>query len=210
MQSEKYTDQEIVEAIRSGDLTARNRALKQLYLDSVTTLKVKELVRTYNVTSTEAEDVLQEGIILLDQLILDEKFQGKSAIRTFLVGICRNLIRNEIKKNGRVLTKAVITDKEQLEQGDSPEDVILVQEKSEAERKREEVLQNLLAQLTDNCKAVLQLYYYQSKTMAQIATARNLKNANQAKKAASRCREQLRKLIRKQPALSNFLKQTLF
>lgn len=209
MQPNQYKDEDIIAAIKSGDAKAKNAALKQLYMDRVLTIKVKELVQIYGNSRHDPEEVIQEGIILFLQLVLKEKFQGKSAVRTFVIGICKNLIRNKTKKSSRIITKEQITDQERGEYEISPEEEVIVVEKSEAELKREQILQTLLSQLGENCSEVLSLYYYKAKSMAQIATARNLKNANQAKKAASRCRERLRKLIKAQPQLADFLKTSL-
>ena len=95
------------------------------------------------------------------------------------------------------------------DQEQSPEDLIILEEKSDSASQRDQLLQQLLNQLTDKCKQVLYLYYFLAQSMAQVAEAQGLKNANQAKKAAGRCRKQLEQKIQKQPQLANFLKQSL-
>lgn len=205
-----YSNDEILEAIRGNDVNRHNQALKQLYLDHVVNGKVKDLIQFYGSQKLDADEIIQEGIILLDDLIRSGKFQSKSKVRTFLIGICKNLIRADGKKIDRItyatepLNMPDYDDNEQ-----SPEDLIILEEKSDSANKRDQLLQQLLNQLTDKCKQVLYLYYFLAQSMAQVAEAQGLKNANQAKKAAGRCRKQLEQKIQKQPQLANFLKQSL-
>lgn len=209
MSHRKYADEQLMLMIKGDEPKQRNLALQQLYMDNTITNKVKELITLYGNTKHDPDDILQEGIILLNELIRSEKFQERSKVRTFLIGICKNLLRNEVRKGSKVVLKEEIMDYEQKEFGSNPEDMIEVQEMTDAQLKRDELLRQLLNRLTANCQEVIRLYYFHAMNMAQIATARGLKNANQAKKAASRCRQQLRDLIVDEPELAKFLKQTL-
>lgn len=205
-----YSNDELLEAIRGNDLNQRNRALKQLFLDRVVYGKVKEMIEVYGTQKIDADEIVQEAVILLDDLIRSGKFQSKSKVRTYLIGICKNLIRSGGKKIERITyatEPTAMPDYDEAEQ--SPEDQIILEEKSDSAQKRDELLQQLLNQLTENCRKVLHLYYFMAQSMAQVAEARGLKNANQAKKAAGRCRKQLEKKIRSQPQLASFLKQSL-
>ncbi len=207
MKNSIYADEQLIQFIRSNDPKQRNEALKQLYMDQVITLKVKELAQIYGSAKQEADDILQEGIILMDELVRSGKFQGQSKVRTFLIGICKNLIRNQSRKVSRIVLKEEIKDYERNEAEVSPEDLIVLEESTDEQLSRDKLLRNLLHNLTENCQEVLRLYYYEAKNMTQVADERGLKNAKQAKKAASRCRQQLRKLITEQPELETFLKQ---
>lgn len=209
MSHRKYADEQLVLMIQGDEPNQRNLALQQLYMDSAITYKVKELIVSYGNSKHDPDDILQEGIILLNELIRSGKFQERSKVRTFLIGICKNLLRNEVRKGSKVVLKEEIMDYEQKEFGSTPEDVIEIQEMTDAQLKRDELLRQLLNRLTANCQEVIRLYYFHAMNMAQIAKARGLKNANQAKKAASRCRQQLRDLIVDEPELAKFLKQTL-
>lgn len=209
MSNNNYSDKQLIEFIKGDDPKRRNLALKQLYMDQVVTLKIKELIQIYGSKGHEADDVLQEGIILMDELVRSGKFQTQSKVRTFLIGVCKNLIRNKARKVNRIVFKEEVKDYERGEAEVSPEDLILLEEYTDEQVSRDDLLKELLQNLTSNCQEVLRLYYYKSKNMSQVAEERGLKNANQAKKAASRCRQQLRKLITQQPELETFLKQTL-
>lgn len=202
------TDDALLAAIRSGIATERDKALKQLLLDPVVKGKIRDLLNMYNLKHLEADDILQEGLILLDDLVRSYKFRGDSAVRSYYIGICKNLMRADM---GRV-KRVVLTDNEQDmdDKDESSADARLVlEEKTSMENQREVVLKDLLSQITEGCQDTISMYYYKAFSTAQVAAERGLANANQGKKALSRCREQLRNLILGNPSLANFLKATI-
>ncbi len=154
----------------------------------------------YNLRDKTSDDVLQEGVILLDELIRTGRFRGDSRVETFLLGICKNLIRDSVKKVNRVVLKDSFNDAA-LSSEDDVADHLELSELTQAEQRRDNALQEAMRQLTDKCREALSLYYFEQKTMAQVAEARNLANAEQAKKAVFRCRESLRGLVSEHPAL---------
>ena len=200
------TDAALVAALKSGVALERDKALKQLLLDPVVNGKVYDLLNNvYGLKHLEIDDILQEGLILLDDLVRTGKFRGDSSVRTYYISICKNLMRADMGKVKRV----VLTDDESKlddDDHDSADAHILLIEKTDGEQKRETVLKQLLTQITEGCQETISLYYYKAFSTAQVAAERGLANANQGKKALSRCREQLRDLIMKNPALTTFLR----
>ncbi|MEM9991934.1 MAG: hypothetical protein AAF738_09225, partial [Bacteroidota bacterium] len=92
MEHNLYDETKLIADIKSNDNKSQNMALRQLYMDEVVTLKIKDFIQYYG-TKHDVDDVLQEGIILMRRLILEDKFNKNSKVRTFLIGICRNLVR---------------------------------------------------------------------------------------------------------------------
>ena len=202
------TDAALVAAIKSGIAIDRDKALKQLLLDPVVNGKIRDLLNMYNLKHLESDDILQEGLILLDDLVRSGKFRGDSSVRTFYISICRNLMRADMGKVKRV----VLTDDERNldDKDDTSADAhIVLVEKTKMEQQREVILTRLLSQITEGCQETISLYYYKAFSTAQVAFERGLANANQGKKALSRCREQLRNLIAENPNLATFLKTTI-
>jgi len=202
------TDAALVAAIKSGIAVERNKALKQLLLDPTVNGTVRNLLEKHNLQHLRSDEVIQEGLILLDDLVRSGKFRGDSSVRTFYISICRNLMRADMGKVKRV----VLTDDERnLDDKDetSADVLIVLEEKTEMEQQREVVLTHLLSQITEGCQETISLYYYKAFSTAQVAFERGLANANQGKKALSRCREQLRRLIVDNPALAEFLLESI-
>lgn len=211
MKNQLFSDEILLQKMRSTSRLERNEALKSLYNDNTVNFKIREMARDYNYQA-DADDALQDGIILLDEMVRDGRFRGESSVKTFLISICRNIMRNKVRSAEKVIYKEEIkeADLDDTSVHDAtPEEAMLILESSEKERQRDSILRGLLTQLTDRCQDVLRLYYYESYSMAKIALERGLENANQAGKAAFQCRKQLYDLISKQPTLMNFLKSGL-
>ncbi|MCO6478969.1 MAG: sigma-70 family RNA polymerase sigma factor [Phaeodactylibacter sp.] len=205
-----FSNDEILDAISGDDMNRRNQALKQLYFDPVVNAKTRGFIEAYGAHKYDPDEIIQEALILTDDLIRNGRFQAKSKVRTFLIGICKNLVRSEDKKIERITyATEPLSMPDQAQEGQNPEEQAILAEKSEAEKQRDKLLQKVMADLTDKCKKVLHLYYFMAQSLAQVAEEQGLKNAQQAKKAARRCREQLKNKIQQQPALANFLKQSL-
>ncbi len=195
---------DLAQAIRSGDPARRNQAFKQLYLSPAVNGKLREWANTYNLRNQDPDDVLQEALILLDKLVCEGGFRAESKVETFLLGICRNMIRDNAKKVQRVVLKETLPETVP-DSAEGLADHLELQELTEAGSRRDAALGSALAQLTEKCRDALRLYYYERRSMAEIAEARELANEKQAKKAVHRCREQLRQRIEGDPALHHLI-----
>ncbi len=206
MKTLKLENEELVRYIAGDDIHKRNRALKTLYNDPVVLNKIKAMVGDYNLTRKTPDDILQEGIILLDSIIRKGNFKGESKVTTFLLAICRNLIRDANKKVERIEWRETIQDhdlKKMDEDGHLPG--IELRELDDEEKKRDNALFSVLKEMSENCREALIGYYFKNMTMDQLAAARGLANKDQAKKAVYRCRNRMREAIINNPVLSNIL-----
>lgn len=209
MQVKSIDPATFVEEVTSGDLVRRNKAYQQLCNNKMLLIKVSNWADFYKLQKVAPADILQEALILMDEKIRQHEFRGKSKVETFLLGICKNMIRDNVKaKKGRLVLKKEITDL------DCPdEDAVADQmyfESIEAQTfKRDEMLGQTLEELTEKCRQALKLYYFEQKNLKQVAEERNLLNEEQAKKAVYRCRQQLRELIQANPALLQLINETL-
>lgn len=196
--------QDLTKAILSQDYKARNAAYRALYQSPVVEGKIREWAKQYELRDKTPDDVLQEAVILLDEAVRHGRFRGESKAETFLLGICKNLIRDSSKKVQRIVFKETIPDSA-LHAADDLADHISLKEETDAERRRDNALQEALGKLSDKCQEALRLYYFEQKNMAEVAEARGLANAEQAKKNVFRCRESLKELIQTNPILQRIL-----
>ena len=199
---------DIESKLQSSDPNLRNQALRALYMDPVINGKVKHWANQYNLTICEPDDILQEAIILMDEKIRNGSFQGKSKVRTFLLGICFNMIRDQKKKVNRIDLKGEFYDSEQMPE-ELQYDLMQIHEKTKEEEDREVLLGAALGDLKEKCRDLLKDYYYKQMSMAQIAEKLNYGAAQTANTAVYRCREKLRKLILKNPTLTKKLKELI-
>lgn len=194
----------IVKAIQSHNQRERNAALKSLYCDPIINNKVRQWANYYQLKGKEPDDILQEAIILLDRNVRAANFEQKSKLETYLLAICKNLMRGNAKKKNRMVWKETITD-DIIHQSETFEDHLELREMTEQEKQRDNILNKLINQMKPVCKESLSLYYFKGKTTAQVAEERQLKNADQAKKALYRCRNKLRIVIQNHPILRKIL-----
>ncbi|MBK8566712.1 MAG: sigma-70 family RNA polymerase sigma factor [Saprospiraceae bacterium] len=206
MKTIQMTTPDLLGMLLSGDQRQQNQALKQLFTNRMINAKVQEWAKMYNLREKSPDDVLQEAVILLYDMVLDKRFRGASKVETFLLGICLNLIRDSGKKVNRVQYKESFTDAEMYSE-DSLADAVTITEQTNLEQERDKLLEDTMGQLTPNCQESLKLYYFKNKSMTDIAAARLLANAEQAKKAVHRCRESLRNLVKENNALQNIINQ---
>ncbi|HMX39569.1 MAG TPA: sigma-70 family RNA polymerase sigma factor [Saprospiraceae bacterium] len=178
----------------STDPQRRNRAFAALYRSPTVNGKIRDWAKLYNLRDKEPDDVLQEAIILLDEMLRSGRFRAESRVETFLLGICKNLMRDGMKKVNRIVLKESLPETA-LNSADELADHMVLSELTDAEQNRDKALREAMTKLTDKCQEALRLYYFEQKTMQQVAEARQLANAEQAKKAVFRCRESLKELI---------------
>jgi len=188
-------------ALQSQDARKRNEALKILYLDTAINAKIREWSKFHNLKNKEPDDILQDGIILLDKKVRNGSFKGESNVKTYLLGICKRLIWDSVKK------KEILDFQDDFQDGlntpsyDHFDDL----EQSNEEKERDTALNKLIEQMDGNCPEALKNYYFERMSMTEVAEKIGWKNSNQAKKAVSRCRKKLRIVITNHPVLSNLL-----
>lgn len=199
-----YTDEELLPMI-CGSIEERDRALKHLLTENRGS--VFHIVDQMGGNEQDGEDVLQEGVIIFYTNILEGKFQGDSGLSTYFIGICKNLTLSLRRKNSRSFFPE---NDETLDRPDhaDPEQHLLEEEHRDMLTRRRELVEELLKEVTDHCKEVLMLYM-QSFSMQKIAALIGYEKESKARRAAYRCRNQLRSRLEAKPQVTEFLKSLL-
>jgi len=179
------TDQEIIKQIKKGN---RNKPLKQLYRELP---KIKHLILSSGGNETTAEEIFNDSLILLIEKIESPQFVLTSKLTTFLYGINRFLWKNELRKQHKTI---------ELEWSDT---LILNQVDLAYDEEKEakiQTLESLLNKITEKCKAIIQLFYFERLSMKQIAEQLNYSSVNSAKTQKYKCLEN----VSKQAKASNY------
>ena len=184
------SDQETVAAIERGE--SLDATVRQLYQDHYEVLA--NFIRTNNGREEDAEDFFQEALVTFIKVVKRGKFRGESSVRTFLYAILRNLWLNELKRRNKALTRETTY----YEQG----------EKIEADTQQavheHETTRQVMAffdQLGENCKKVLVMYYYQERSMKEIAQAMHYDSEQVARNTKYKCNKKLTTLLNNNPTL---------
>lgn len=176
------TDARILDLIRRGD----EQGLVLLYEAN------QRMVRSYILrnsgTSQDAEDLLQEAVVILWEKVRRGQFEVRSKLSTFVYATVKNLwLRRLAHMRREIPTDINPGDAESMDP--SPLDEVI--ESEEASRVRE-----ALERLGDPCKTLLLLFYWEELTMEEIAIRLGLANADTAKSKKYQCKKALERLLK--------------
>ncbi len=146
---------------------------------------IKKWVVANSGSSSDAEDILQDAMIVFYQMIHRPEFVLTAKPETLLFSISKKLWYYQLRKNNRLpLTEFSELDVEEGPDADAieKEDKLNLMEKS-------------LALLGDQCSRLLELFYFRKMDMAAIAVELGFRNDKVAKAMKYKCLEKARILI---------------
>jgi RNA polymerase sigma factor, sigma-70 family len=179
----EWTDKSLIETLRSKNDQEVNEAFKYLFRNYFPS--IRNYITTNHGTIDDAEDIFQDGLIVLYKKVRDENFELTSALKTYVYSICKYIWFNRVRKKKEV----------ELEEGtDFPlpdQDQLTMLIKTEAG----ELIADLFGELGEECKNLLTLFYYERRKMKDIAQQLSLASEQVAKNRKSRCLKKLRALV---------------
>lgn len=196
MDRSKWTDQELVSAIQRGDKD-RTSALKQIFQRKQVRQEVIQYIKSRQGNLQDGQDIFHEGLIVLDGSIRDGKFRAETSINGYLFSICRMLWWNQLRKKQKTLLTAE-NPKNREPDFQTPEIQLINEE-------LQEVLRQLLEQLSPKCQHILELWQLHF-SMEEIAEQLQLENATIARKTKYRCMQSLIDRVKGQPDLVKYLR----
>ena len=174
------TDKEIIKAIRKGK---NEKPIRQLYQEFP---KIKSLVIQSGGTKELAQEIFNDSLVLLIEKIQQPNFELTAKMTTYLYGINRFLMKNELRKQKKF--------NYELEWNDT---LILNQEDLAYDFEKEKQLtrlEKILDTISDKCKQIFRLFYYQKENMATIAQKLGFGSVNSAKTQKYKCIEKASKI----------------
>ena len=175
------TDTEIIRFLRSGDTHQQEKAFRYLYRHFFGL--IESLILSNVGTREDAADIFHDGLIVLFNNVKKGEFQLKSSIKTYLYSICRNLWLMKLRSGKK---ETPLEDKhESIQVQDDHFKTLEVDEKKR-------LIVRLLQELNDDCRKILELYYFRKMKMEQIRTQLNMASEQVAKNKKSRCMKHIR------------------
>lgn len=179
-------DEQLLKRIKSND----RAVLGELFV------RHKKMVLKYvsgnGGDASDADDMLQEAIVVLWQNVCGGQFQLTSKIGTYLLGIVKNKWRAELRKRSRLVAG------EPLEllasDGASSLDNLIHNEHTELVRRAVQRLDSV-------CRELLLLFYFEERSTKDIARIMSFANPDVVKAKKYQCKKRL------QAALSSILAQ---
>lgn len=135
----------------------------------------------------DARDIFQEAMIVLYEKATTASFELTCQIKTYLYSVCRRLWLKKLQQSQRYTPAFEIS-----------EEIIPVEEDLEAHIKKNEYLalvEQTMDKIGEPCKSLLQAYYFQKKSMQEIADLFGYTNADNAKTQKYKCLVRLKKIF---------------
>jgi RNA polymerase sigma factor (sigma-70 family) len=180
-----------IKFFREQDLIERIKANDRAVLGEIFVRYEKMIfsyIKTHGGSNADAEDVLQESIIVLWQNVCSGSFELSSKIGTYLMGVAKNKWREQLRKRKNTFPLNEQTDLQDQEK--RVMDIILTQEKVE-------LIQRALNAITPLCKKLLMLFYFEERSMDEIATILEFANTDVVKSKKYQCKKALEETLRK-------------
>ena len=157
--------------------------------------KVEKLIRSKGGTKDDAQDIFQEGLIILYKKVLKPDFELTASLSTYLYSICRLLWSNELRK------------RKQSEPFDEAISETIDEEKLFGEIQHEQDLrlaESVLQQIGARCLELLKLFYYEALKMREIARLMKFSSEKVAKNQKYKCLQHAKlklKALRSTPSI---------
>ena len=178
------SDSRILEGIRNG----RDDGLVELYRRSRKPVMAYVLQNSGSVD--DAEDLLQEALVVLWERVRCGRFEQSAKLETFVVATARNMWLRRLSRMRR--------ESRNLTDPDSISDDSISALDNLAEREEAEAVRNALETLGDPCRSLLLLYYWEELPMQEIAVKLGFANADTAKSKKYQCKKALEGLLKRE------------
>ncbi|MDO9256406.1 MAG: sigma-70 family RNA polymerase sigma factor [Bacteroidales bacterium] len=188
-----YSDEAILEGLRLRSDYIINFTYREFFP------LVKFLVAENGGSGEDAEDVFQDGIIILYTKISLNQLVLTSSFKTYMYSVCRNLWLKKLAKRKAIFDK--LTDVDDFI--DLPKD--LFQEASLEEAELHRIIQIHFLSMPKDCQKVLRLFI-KNIPLREIAGIMGFKTENYAKTRKYLCKQELKKRIADDPRSQKILK----
>lgn len=149
---------------------------------------IQALIINNNGTYDDAQDIFQEGMIILYENAKREDFTLTSQLKTYLYAICKRLWLKRLQQKQRYTTEWANNE----DQSTIVDEALEIHEKQDATFK---LMDEALNTIGNPCKQLLEAYYIKKKNMNEIAKSFGYTNADNAKNQKYKCLMRLKKIF---------------
>ena len=175
------SDSSIIDLIKNGGQPALGKVYATYRSEFISWM-----TRTYQISEDDCKDIYQVTILIFYDNVRSGKLTDMvSTIKTYLFGIGKNLARENMRKAKRITS---IDQKEWLREH------LVEADQEPFDDNIFSIARAAVSKLADPCRKLVDLYYYQKKSMQEISDLLNYKNADTAKNQKCKCMAKLRKL----------------
>ena len=193
-----FSDDELITALKTEN--GIDNAIRFIYRTHYRLLE--GLVLTNSGSKTDAQDLIQEVLMLFIDMVQKDKYRGEASVKSFLYTVARNLWITELRKRGSDAKRNELfeTNRDQVE-----EDISSYLTRKEAHQ----TVIALFDQLGERCKQILTLFYYDNLSVKDILKQTNYENEQVLRNRKYKCLKALTDMVQESPSLSNTIKSAL-
>ncbi len=175
-------DSKVLDALRNGnedalaELFTRNRS-------AITALVVRN-----QGDEDDAEDVLQEALVVLWERVRSGSFEYRAKLSTFLYAIAKNIWFRRLARQRREVEMP-----DEYDAADA--DAVLPSEEME-DNERVLAVHQSMERIGHPCRELLVLFYWEENSMDEIAQKLGFANADTVKAKKYQCKKALEKLVK--------------
>lgn len=175
-------DARILDLIRKGD----EEALVMLYQSN--RRPVTAFIVRNNGTNDDAEDMLQEALVVLWERVRSGRFEYASRLDTFVFATAKHMWLRRLARMRREISGAIDPDMTARDEASVLDEMI------ESEQAR--MVQQALDTLGEPCRKLLLLFYWEEVPMEEIARQLGFANADTVKSKKYQCKKALAILLK--------------
>jgi RNA polymerase sigma factor (sigma-70 family) len=196
--SKNYSDKELLIAI--GTKKGIDDAINFIYLQYYRSLEY--YVLSNSGSKDDAQDIIQEVLIVFIDLVQQEKYRGDSSVKTFLYSLTRNLWISELRKRKSTQNRNTVFEREKDRMD---EDISVMIGRHESQKS----ILTLFGAMGEKCKQILTLFYYDELPIKEILEQTDYENEQVLRNKKYKCLKELTDAIKKSPTVYSSIKEAL-
>ena len=181
-------------------------------IDNKGLMKVRDEVlrfvssRYSSLSHDDCEDLSQEAMLVMYKNVRDGRLTRlTSNLTTYVIGIVKNLARAKSRQLSRDAEGAGQQEPDDEDSGPAPVDLGIAEEAlrrwqdaemgDDSQAELERAVQELVEHMPEPCRTILWAYYWEGKSMREIAAENNYTGKDVAKSTKSRCMTKVKKAM---------------
>ena len=176
-------DARILDQIRKGN----ESALVTLY--EANAKPVATFISRNRGTQDDADDMLQESLVVLWERVRAGRYEHTAKISTFIFATVKNMWLRRLARTRREVVTDMANDPTPSNETSILDNLIETEEATQ--------VASALNSLGDPCRKLLFLYYWEELAMEEIAAQMGFANADTVKSKKYQCKKALEKLLRR-------------
>jgi RNA polymerase sigma factor (sigma-70 family) len=135
----------------------------------------------------DVSDVFQDGLVILYEKLNTPGFVLTCSLKTFIYSVCRLIWLKKLREQNRMPSS--------INEVEKVEDIVDEYETERLEHSKMVLVEKALSKLGENCRQILEHFYYLKASMKDIAIKFGYTNEDNAKNQKYKCLQRLKVMV---------------